>query len=101
MLLEETAALSDKISLQVHNFQLEKEQADEFKIDKIPATIVMADKDIGIRFYGIPGGYEYASLLESIELVSTDKSPGFEAGTSLILFVDNLETMPSDTPSKV
>ena len=75
MLLEEVAALSDKINLQVYNFQLDKAKSGEFKIDKIPATVVMADKDIGIRYFGIPGGYEFASLLESIELVSSNRSP--------------------------
>lgn len=75
MLLEEVATLSDKISLEVYNFQLDQEKADEFGIDKIPATVVMAGKDMGIRYYGIPGGYEFGSLLESIELVSSDQSP--------------------------
>ena len=75
MLLEEVADISDKINLQVYNFQLDKEKADEFKIDKIPATVVMADEDVGIRFYGIPSGYEFASLLESIEMVSSGNSP--------------------------
>jgi len=75
MLLEELAGLSENITLHVHNFQLENDIARSFKIDKIPATIIMADRDVGIRFYGIPGGYEFASLLESIELVSADKSP--------------------------
>lgn len=74
-LLEEVATLSDKITLEVYNFQLDNEKAKEFLIDKIPATIVMADKDFGIRYYGIPSGYEFASLLESIELVSSDRSP--------------------------
>ena len=75
MLLEEVAALSDKITLKVYNFQLDKEKSQEFNIDKIPATVVMSDKDVGIRYYGIPSGYEFASLLESIELVSKDVSP--------------------------
>jgi len=75
LLLEEVAALSDKIELKVYNFQLDKKVSDQYNIDKIPATVVMADKDMGIRFYGIPGGYEFASLLESIEIVSHGTSP--------------------------
>ncbi len=75
MLLQEVADISDKIALEVYNLQLDKEVADKYSIDKIPATVVMADKDIGIRFYGIPSGYEFASLLETIEFVSSDKSP--------------------------
>ncbi len=75
LLLKEVAALSGKIELKVYNFQLDKEISDQYQIDKIPATVVMADRDMGIRFYGIPGGYEFASLLESIEIVSSGKSP--------------------------
>ena len=75
LLLEEVAALSDKIELQVYNFQLDLDVSKKYNIDKIPATVVMADKDVGIRFFGIPGGYEFASLLESIELVSTGRTP--------------------------
>lgn len=75
MLLEEIAELSDKITLEVYNFQLDSDKAEAFYIDKIPATVVMAEHDVGIRYFGIPSGYEFASLLESIEMVSRDVSP--------------------------
>lgn len=75
MLLQEVADISDKIAIEVYNFQLDKEISDQFAIDKIPASVVMADEDVGIRFYGIPSGYEFASLLEAIEIVSSDRSP--------------------------
>jgi glutaredoxin-like protein len=43
-----------------------------YKIDKTPAIVIMDNKkDYGIRYFGIPSGYEFASLLESIEIVST------------------------------
>jgi alkyl hydroperoxide reductase subunit AhpF len=32
---------------------------------------VIGEKDYGIRFYGIPSGYEFSSLIESIKLAST------------------------------
>lgn len=75
LLLEEVTALSDKLSLETYNFQLDKDKAENLGIDKIPATVIMAEEDVGIRFYGIPSGYEFASLLESIELVSSGKTP--------------------------
>jgi len=73
-LLEELAGLSDRLSLEVYNFQIDKDKVEEFKIDKIPATVIIGKKDYGIRFYGIPAGYEFASLLESIVAVSGDNS---------------------------
>ncbi|MCX8095856.1 MAG: thioredoxin family protein, partial [Caldisericia bacterium] len=34
--------------------------------------VVMGEEiDYGIRYYGIPAGYEFSSLLESIEMIST------------------------------
>ncbi len=73
-LMEELAGLSDKLSLEVYNFQIDKNKAGEYKIDKIPATVLVGKKDYGIRFYGIPAGYEFASLLESIIAASKDDS---------------------------
>lgn len=69
-LLQEVAALSDKITLEVRNFVTDKALADQYRIDKIPATVVMGDVDYGIRFYGIPSGYEFTSLIETIVDVS-------------------------------
>ena len=74
MLLEELTSLSDKISLLVYNFVTDKAVAEKYKIDKIPATIVMGEKDYGTRYYGIPAGYEFASLLEDIIMVSKRES---------------------------
>jgi glutaredoxin-like protein len=69
-LIEEVAGLSDKITLEVYDFVENKDKAEEFKIDKIPATVIMGEKDYGIRFYGIPSGYEFSTLLEAILMVS-------------------------------
>ncbi len=73
-LLEEVAELSDKIDLAVYNFQVDKEIAEKYKIDKIPATVIEGKKDYGIRYYGIPSGYEFSSLLEDIVDVSKNES---------------------------
>jgi glutaredoxin-like protein len=73
-LVEEVAALSDKLSAEVYNFLLDKEKVAEYGIDKVPATVVCDGKDYGIRFYGIPAGYEFATLLDVIVSVSTGDS---------------------------
>ena len=76
---EEVAALSDKIELVVHEFVQDKEIAEKFGVDKIPAIVITRvgedgeEIDYGIRFFGIPSGYEFMSLLEAIKLVSTGK----------------------------
>jgi glutaredoxin-like protein len=75
-LAEEVAALSDKISVEVKDFLKADAEAKKLGVDKIPAIAVLGDgdKDYGIRFYGIPAGYEFMSLLESIEIVSKGES---------------------------
>lgn len=79
MLAEEMAGLSDKISLEVHDFAAEQAAAEAYGVDKIPAIAVVRDgpepKDYGIRFYGIPSGYEFGSLIETINMVSTGEAP--------------------------
>jgi len=69
-ILEEVAALSDKVTLETYNFVTDKDVAEEYGIDKIPATIVIGEVDYGIRFFGIPSGYEFTSLIEDIVDVS-------------------------------
>lgn len=79
-LLEAIVALSDRLSLTVH--QLDSKEALEFGIDKVPATVVRGEEDHGIRFYGLTSGYEFASLLEAIRMVSAGPSslePGLQA----------------------
>lgn len=72
ILLEELAETSDKIKLEILNFVIDKDKADALQIDKIPAIAILeGDKDFGIRYYGIPSGYEFASLLEDIKMAGT------------------------------
>ncbi len=70
---EEVAALSDNITLEVYDFVADKEIVEQYNIDKIPATVVMTGgdepKDYGIRYYGIPSGYEFSSLIHDILMV--------------------------------
>ncbi len=73
-LLQEVAALSGKLSLEVYNFQMDKDKVARYRIDKIPATVVEGAKDYGIRLYGLPAGYEFAVLLEDILQVSMGSS---------------------------
>ncbi len=73
-LLQELAALDDKIKLEVFDFTKNADEAGKFKIEKIPATVVMNSADYGIRFYGLPAGYEFSSLLEAMVMVSQGES---------------------------
>jgi len=74
-LMQDVSSLSDgKIALEVYDFVADKDKVENYKIDKIPAVVVEGQKDYGIRFYGIPAGYEFTSLINSITMVSKGDS---------------------------
>lgn len=73
-LIEELASLTDKIKVQVYDFIEDADKARELAIDKIPAIALLGEKDYGIRFFGIPAGYEFGALIDDIIDVSNRKS---------------------------
>ncbi|MCX7731656.1 MAG: thioredoxin family protein [candidate division WOR-3 bacterium] len=73
-LAEEIAGLSDKITLSVHDFQQDKEAVEKYRIERVPALVVEGEKDYGIRFYGIPAGYEFTTLLNALQLAGRRNS---------------------------
>jgi glutaredoxin-like protein len=75
-LLQELGTLSNgNIIFESFDFINDQNQAKHFGIDKIPATVILneAGTDFGIRFYGIPSGYEFSTLLEDIQMISKGK----------------------------
>jgi glutaredoxin-like protein len=62
--------LSDKITLKNYDFVKDKLEVEKYGVDKIPAIVVQGERDYGIRFYGVPAGYEFTTLIEDIIDVS-------------------------------
>jgi glutaredoxin-like protein len=74
-LVQELAGIApDKVKVEVHNFAVDKEAALKFRIDKIPAIAVVGAEDYGIRFYGVPAGYEFTSLLLAVKIAASGHS---------------------------
>jgi glutaredoxin-like protein len=73
-LVEEVASLSDKVEPVICDFVADKDEVDEYQIDKIPAIAIVGEKDYGVRFYGMPSGYEFVSLIEALKMVSSGQS---------------------------
>ncbi|MCR4421925.1 MAG: thioredoxin family protein [Exilispira sp.] len=63
--LEEISSLSDKIKLFEHDFVKEKDLAHKYNIDKIPSILITDENEsiLGVRFFGIPAGYEINSFI--------------------------------------
>lgn len=74
-LVEQVAALDPKLSVDSYNFVLDTEKVAELGIARTPAVAVLGqDKDYGIRFYGVPGGYEFGTLIDAVLDVSQGQS---------------------------
>jgi alkyl hydroperoxide reductase subunit AhpF len=74
-LAEELVALDSRLSLESYNFVLDQDKAEALKIARIPAIAVMgAEKDYGIRMYGLPSGYAFGTFIEAILDVSRGDS---------------------------
>jgi alkyl hydroperoxide reductase subunit F len=87
-LLSGLAERGDNLSLEVYDLVLHGDKAMSFNVNRAPATIIMDEKDYGIRFYGLTAGHEFSSLLSSILLVSN----GTEVNQQLVALIESIET---------
>jgi alkyl hydroperoxide reductase subunit AhpF len=94
-LAREVAALSDRLTVEVLNPYIDRERAQAYGVDVAPAVIVEGAEDYGIRFLGMPGGYEFANLIDSIIVAST-AAPGLSDETKA-----SLAALASDVTIKV
>jgi alkyl hydroperoxide reductase subunit AhpF len=73
-LVREVAALSDTITVEVLNLAIDRERAATYGIDRVPAIVVEGARDYGLRFYGVPSGYEFGNLIDAIGIASTGET---------------------------
>ncbi len=70
----ELGTLSEKIKVKVYDFVLNGDEAMNYKIKNIPSIAIVGKIDYGIRYYGVPAGYELAALIDTIIDVSKGKT---------------------------
>ncbi len=75
LIVDELSQLGDKISFEEIDAGSNKETAERYGVDKVPAIIPFKGTKedntyMGVRFFGIPAGYEFTSLLDSILTIS-------------------------------
>lgn len=73
-LLDEVAATSDQVVVEKFEIHDDAEQAEALNVKRAPVTIIRGERDYGMRFYGIPSGYEFSTLLHSITRASEGTS---------------------------
>ena len=78
-LVGEVVELSDMIEIRDYDLEQDAEIASQYNVDKAPGLVIAAKDngqivDYGIRFAGIPSGYEFSTLIQSLVLVSGRQS---------------------------
>ena len=78
-LMDELASLSPKLRIDTVDFYQESQTALDHGISRIPAVAISgagaSPGEFRIKFYGIPLGYELATLVEDIKTISRGVSP--------------------------
>ena len=74
-LVKEVAALAaGKVSVEILNPTIDRERATAYGVDRVPAIVVEGVRDYGIRFLGIPAGYEFSNLIDSMIAASSGQA---------------------------
>ena len=81
---DQMASLSEQITVEEHNLVLDKDEVSKYQVDQVPVIAVIAERDVGIRYYGVPAGFEVESLVSAIEVVA-GLAPAVSASTQSVL----------------
>ena len=65
-LLDELRTLSPSLNLKVYEFKEGEGEAQRLRVDKIPALVLEGPKVYGVRYFGVPSGYEFSAFLEDL-----------------------------------
>lgn len=72
-LAEEVAATSPKLTAEVYDFAATPDKAAAYNVTMAPAMAIVGARDYGLRYYGIPSGHEFSTLLYGIQRASQGK----------------------------
>jgi alkyl hydroperoxide reductase subunit AhpF len=79
-LVQEVAECSDQVTVELLNLHIDRARAEGYEIDRAPAIVVEGAQDYGIRFFGIPMGYEFTNLIDSM-IAASSGTPALRADT--------------------
>ena len=73
-LLERIAAGSSKITLEILPDLWDPAREAQVGIARTPCIVVSGERDFGLRYYGMPEGYELAPFLDTLRAVAAGRS---------------------------
>jgi len=62
-MFKELEEIDPRMTHTVHDMDVEKMKAEEMGVGQVPAIVFNGKKEGQLIFYGIPSGYEFASLI--------------------------------------
>jgi alkyl hydroperoxide reductase subunit AhpF len=100
MLVREVAELSDQVSVEILNLAIDRDRAAGYGVDQVPAIVVEGARDYGIRFLGVPSGYEFSNLIDAMIVASSgEPSLSEETKSALNALGSEVEIKVFSTPT--
>lgn len=82
--LAEIAALHARIALTIHEFAESQADAEKLGVRRVPCTVIRGQANRALRYYGLPGGHQFANFIETIIMSSrADVTIGRDASVAL------------------
>ena len=100
-LVRDVAELAPELlTVEVLNLAIDRERAEAYGIERVPAIVVEGARDYGLRFLGIPAGYEFSNLIDSIIIASTGAGAlSEETQRALAELTDDVDIKVFSTPT--
>lgn len=99
-ILNELTQLSENIKIESHCIDEKNPMVAYYEITTAPAIVIQSEIDVGIRYYGVPSGYEFSTLVNSITIIgngSVKLPDSFRENSELL--TKKMEIMVFVTPS--
>ncbi|MCD6105104.1 MAG: thioredoxin family protein [Thermosipho sp. (in: Bacteria)] len=95
-ILDELQELSDKIIVERYNVNDHKDLVEKYEVEMVPALILTLEdgEDKGVRFYGLPSGHEFGTLVQDITAFGKGAKPDLSPNT-----IEKLKEI--DTPVRI
>ncbi len=68
-ILTEFASIFDRVRLEKYDIEKDSEVARKYDVKRAPGIAIVGTKDYGIRYYGLPAGYEFVALMNAVRMV--------------------------------
>ena len=95
-LMKEVAALSDQIHLDIVDVSVHPDEARVWGVSATPTIAVGPEgTDSGVRFQGIPDGYEFTSFVETLASAGSEPGHGLQPET-----LEKLAALPGEVEIK-